>query len=178
MNPTNTPPADRAVELVRPLLGELVTPFIRWVCAALAVGYVLLGYQPLLDPTAAAFDRPIFDGVFTLADPRAWGIMFVAVAVLLAITAITGRAGLYLVAIVVATVTLAAWASTIVYTALTVPDANLTVAAVGLYVIDFTAIIGLAMSPRQLSTHDTVSIVTPGEDGNVVELRQAAATSA
>ena len=171
---------DKAIGLVTLLAGQLVTPFIRSLCAALAAGYVLLGYQPLANPAAAALNQPIFAGVFTLADPRAWGVMFLTVAVLLALTALTGRAGLYLIAITAATVTLGAWASTIFYTALTVPDAELTLAAVGLYVIDFVAIIGLAMSPRQLVTPAAESAArrNSGEDDTVVELRQRTASGA
>lgn len=173
MNAAASSTADKAVELIKPVLGELVTPFIRAVCMALTAGYVLLGWQLVTDPTAEAFDRPIFDGVFAVANPRAWGLAFLTCAILLLLTAITGRAGIYLLAIVAATVTLAAWASTIVYTAVTNPDAVLTLSAVGLYVLDFVALIGLAMSPRQLATADRPVLADLGDgSGTVVELRQ------
>lgn len=163
---------DTVLELVKPILGELVTPFIRAVCAALAVGFVFLGWQPLTDPDAAAFDRPLFDGVFQFADPRVWGAAFLVSAAGLLLTAITGRAGLYLASLVTATVTLAAWASTIIYTALTNDEAVLTLTAIGLYILDFVALVGLAMSPRQLSTVERPVIARLEDDGTVVELKQ------
>lgn len=176
MNPPPHRP-DRAIELVKPLLGELVTPFIRSVCAAISVAYVLLGWAPLLDATSGAYDRPIFDAVFRLADPRVWGAVFMVCAAALLLTAITGRAGLYLVAVVGSTIALGAWASTIIYVAIVDEQAELTLGAGGLYVLAFTALIGLAMSPRQLVTDDRVIARLEHTDDNVVELRDVTRTA-
>lgn len=170
MNAQHRP--DRAIELVKPILGELVTPFIRAVCAALAVGYLLMGWTPLTNPDSPAYARPLFDVVFAIADPRAWGAVFMLCAAGLLLTAITARAGIYLLSLVASTIALGAWASTIIYTAITSDEAILSSAGAGLFVICFVGVVGLALSPRQLANGHRVIARLEHTDDNVVELRE------
>jgi hypothetical protein len=150
---------------------ETVTVFVRVVAGILAVSMGLLGYGPSFESDSDAYQNPVFDGVFSFASPFAWGLWFFAGASLLLLTAITGRAVIYVIGAVVAGTSLAAWSSIIMATAALSEEAVLTQGAIGLYVGTFTALIGLPLSPRQLAVEKPIVAVAP-ESGEVTSLRR------
>lgn len=153
------------IELGRLIVGQTVTVFVRCVCAALAVSNVFLAWGPLFDHDATAYDNPVFDGVFTFASPQAWGIGFALSGLVILTAAISARAVVYLIGITLSTLTLGGWSALIILEAATGP-AVLTSGAIGLYVGTFTALIGLAASPRQLDVPKPLELVL-ASDTNV-----------
>lgn len=150
-------------ELVR---AQTVTTFVRVLCGALTVSMAFMAWGPLFGGRNRAYVNPVFDGVFQFASPQAWGFGFMVCSILLLLSAITARAALYAVAVIVSTVTLAGWASMVMYQAWRDPTATLTSGAYGLYIGTLTSLLGLAFSPRQLTVAKPIVAVL---DDNVVK---------
>lgn len=148
--------------------GMTITPFVRVVSACLAAAFTFMAWDPLFNPDNPAYDRPVFDAVFAFASPLAWGIGFAACVVLLLVAAISARAAIYIAGVTISAVTLIGWASMVIYRSWNSAD-SLTSAAYGLYGLSFTAIVGLAFSPRQLSMQRPIIAVI---DDNVVPMKQ------
>lgn len=143
-------------ELVR---AQTITSFVRLLCAVLSASMGFLAWGPLFNPHGPGYQNPVFDGVFTFASPAAWGFGFMICSILLLLSAITARAALYAVAVVISAVTLAGWASMIIYQAQRDPAAHLTSGAYGLYIASLTSLLGLAFSPRQLTVEKPIVAV-------------------
>lgn len=159
------------VELGRLIIGQTVTVFVRCICVALAVSNLFLAWGPLFDADSSAYDNPVFDGVFTFASPQAWGVGFALSGLILLAAAISAHAVIYLVGVTLATLILGGWSALIILEAATGP-AVLTSGAIGLYVGTFTALIGLAASPRQLDVPKPLELVLAGEVEPAVPLRR------
>lgn len=149
---------------------EQTTRFIRVLSAALAIMMATFAWDLIFRPDAKAFDNPVFDGVFDFATPMAWGVGFACSSLLLWIAAISGRAALHLLGVVVATVTLAGWSAMIMFEAWTSQEAVLTSGAVALYFGSFTSLIGLSLSPQPFEVEAVLVGVT--EDDTVIPLRR------
>jgi len=150
-----------AVRRVWELVGsEVVTLFVRGICSSIGLAFLAMSYGPLFNPANVAYDQPVFGAVFRFASPTAWGLAFMFCAMVMFLTAFTARAVIYTIAIVIGTVTTAAWATMIIYEAWRNPDAFLSSGAYGLYMFAFTSLIGLALSPRQLKVAGPVVVVT------------------
>lgn len=149
--------------------GMTITPFVRVISACLAAAFTFFAWDPLFHPNDPAYDRPVFDAVFTFASPLAWGIGFATCVVLLLVAAISARAAIYIAGITLSSVALIGWASMVIYQSWNSPD-SLTSTAYGLYGLSFTAIVGLAFSPRQLTADKPIIAVL--DDGKVVPLKQ------
>lgn len=153
-----------AVELGRLIVGHTITRFVRVICFALAVSNLFLAYGPIFDGQSTAYRQPIFDAVWRFASPTAWGIGFAAAGLILLTAAISARAIIYLIGITLASLSLALWSALIIIQATTTP-ADLTSGAIGLYIGTFTALIGLAASPRQLDVPKPLELVlSPADD--------------
>ena len=159
------------VELGRLIIGQTVTTFVRCICAALAASNLLLGWGPLFHHDGQAYANPVFRGVFRFASPMAWGIGFITCGLLLLAAAISARAIVYLIGVTLSSLTLLGWAALIILEAATT-DAVLTSGAIGLYVGTFTALIGLAASPRQLDVPRPLELVLAPADADPVPLRR------
>lgn len=161
-----------ATDLTKLVAGQTVTVFVRCICAALAVSQIFLAWGPLFDHDSRAYQNPVFDDVFRFASPQAWGIGFAFAGLVLLAAAISARAVVYLVGITVSSVTLAAWSSLIILRAVSSDEAVLTSGAIGLYVGTFTALIGLAASPRQLDVPRPLELVLDSADPRPIPLRR------
>lgn len=161
----SAPAAESAVRRIVTLLrDEQVTTYVRILAIPLATMMVWLGYQPVFEPDAPAYDRPVFRAVFAFASPQAWGVGFMVCAALMMVTALSGRLAVYAVAVALSAVTLAGWASMICYEAWWGDNgAELTSGAVGLYVGSLTAIVGLALSPHQVEAPQQIVAVVNGD---------------
>lgn len=147
--------------------GMMVTPFVRVICAILSLSYVFMAWDPLFNPNDSAYERPLFDAVFAFASPLAWGVGFAICAVTLMLAAITGRAVIYLLGILVSVTTMLAWASMIIYQSWENAEAHLTSGAYGLYTATLVGVVGLAFSPRQLNVEKPIIAVLE-DDGDAI----------
>lgn len=153
------------------LRGDLITPYLRVMCGMTGAGMVFLGWGPLLNPDGAAYDRPIFNGVRRWAAIEAWGTGFWLCAVVMLVAALSSRALVYALGVVLCSVTLAGWSAMIILEARVNPDAVLTSGAIGLYLLSFTCIVGIAFSPRQLSGEKEI-LGQISDDGSLVPMRR------
>lgn len=160
------------VELTRSAARHTVTVFVRCICAALAVSQLFLAWGPLFDADSRAYQNPVFDDAFRFASPQAWGLAFALGGLLLLAAAISARAAAYFAGIFVAGATLFAWSTMIIARAATSDEAVLTSGAIGLYVGTFTALIGLAASPRQLDVPRPLELVLDSADPRPIPLRR------
>lgn len=161
-----------ATELAKLVIGQTITVFVRCICAALAVSQIFLAWGPLFDHDSRAYQNPVFDDVFRFASPQAWGIGFALAGLVLLAAAISARAVVYLVGITLSSLTLAGWSSLIILRAVFSDEAVLTSGAIGLYVGTFTALIGLAASPRQLDVPRPLELVLDSADPRPIPLRR------
>lgn len=132
---------------------------------------ILLGWDPLLNPTDTAYDRPIFEGVRSIAPLGTWGVMFWTVGIILAVAAISGRAAIYVIGLMGALLALGGWCFAIIVQSYVDPEAHLTSGALGFYLLAGTAVLGLALSPQQIE-HESKIIGVIGADGEPVALRR------
>lgn len=159
------------IELGRLIIGHTITTFVRMLCVALAASNLFLAWGPLFDVDSRAYANPVFRGVFRFASPTAWGIGFAISGLLLLAAAVSARAIVYLAGVTLASLTLAGWSSLIILEAATT-DAVLTSGAIGLYVGTFTALIGLAASPRQLDVPRPLELVLDSTQERPIPLRR------
>ena len=149
--------------------GQVVRRYIRTMSLGVVLAFAFMGYGPLFTNHTRAYQNPVFDGVFTLALPQVWGAAFWTIGALMLIAAMTGRALLYVVALVLATAIMFGWCFGIVFQAWISEDAVLTSGALGLYVFSFSAIIGLAATPDPMELEP--EIYERDASGEVVPLR-------
>lgn len=167
------PTSDRASPIrlfVDAVKGMTITPFVRVICVALTAVYTLLAWDPLFNPNQNAYDNPVFDAARQFASMQAWGVGFAISAALLLFAAVSGRAAVYVIGIVVATAHLAGWASMIIYESWSNPNAELTSGAYALYGGTLIAVTGLAFSPRQIAVEKPIVAIL--EDNTVKPLRR------
>lgn len=169
-NGSHAPQTSVVRRVVSLLAGERVSLFVRCITAPIAVALFYFGFDPFFHPNSPAYSRPIFDGVFAAADPRTWGLLWFACGVLMTLSTLTGRAAIYVLGVFVSSLTLGAWASMIVIESRQNSEAELTSGAIGLYILAFVAIIGLAFSPTPLDVDQPIVAMT--DDDHVVHLRR------
>ena len=148
---------------------DQLTPYMRAVAAGVGAGLIALGWQPFFDPNAAAYDRPVFEGIKNFASLEAWGLGFWLPALFLLFSALSGRALTYTWGVMLGTVTLVLWAYFVIRQKVIDPDALLTSGAFGYYVLALVATVAPALSPRQLVGEKQVYGKRP--DGLLVPLR-------
>lgn len=132
------------------LKGERVTPLNRLLCLSYAFGYIWWGRGLLFQADSPAYLNPVFNGVFTAAHPSVWGLGFWCAGCLMLLAAITARGFVFLVAVVMAFGILFGWAVGVIAQSILDDDAILTSGAIGLYILSFTGLVGVAFSPRPL----------------------------
>lgn len=149
---------DRPVSAIgrvfRLMAGETITPFLRAISASVCVSMFALGWQPLLDPHAIAYQNPVFESIRAVAALPTWGIMFWVCGILLGVAAVSARAIIYLIGVVLSSVLLTGWCVLVVLEATVDADAHLTSGAIGFYILSLTAVAGMAGVPQQI-VHET-----------------------
>lgn len=154
-----------AVDLFR---GEHVTQLNRWLAFSYAIGCWIWGGSLIFLYGSRAYDNPVFDGIFTLAHPIAWGITVWLLGCIMFLTAVTARGLPFLLAIVGMFGFLLAWTSGVIAQTL-LTEATMTGGAVALYIFAFTGLAAMAFSPQPLVY--AAEIVERTDDGVVLQLR-------
>lgn len=155
-----------AIDLFR---GEHITKLNRWLALAYSVGCWIWGGSLIFMHNGRAYDNQVFDGIFTLAHPIAWGITVWMLGCIMFLTATTAKGLLFLLAIVGMFGYLLAWSGGVMAQA-ALTEATLTGGAIALYIFAFTGLAAMAFSPQPLVY--LAHIVERTEDGVVLELRE------
>lgn len=154
-----------AVELMH---GEHIVRRNRWLAFAYSLGCWIWGASLIFRYNGRAYDNPVFDGIFTLAHPIAWGIVVWALGCLMFLTAMTGRGLLLLSSIVLMFGFLVAWTAGVLSQA-ALTDATITGGVIALYIFAFTGLAAMVLSPQSLEYQ--AEILEQTDDGVVLQLR-------
>lgn len=148
---------------------EHVSRLLRGLAFAYAAAMLVWGYGLIFHNHRSIYDNPVFNGIFTIAHPTAWGVMFWLAGCLMLATAICARALLFLAAMILTVAVLLGWTGGVISQAVLSEEAELTTGAIALYMMAFTGIASMALSPRPLE-HE-VEILERTTDGVLVPLR-------
>lgn len=149
--------------------GELVSPLVRGLCLAYALGAMWWGGGLIFDSGNRAYANPVFDGLFSAAHPNVWGLAWWFAGLLMLLTALTGRAIFFLWALVATSGVLTGWVVGVVAQTIISDDAVLSSGAIALYTFAYTGIAAATLSPRPLEY--TAEILERDETGVIVPLK-------
>ena len=153
----------------RLLRGECITPLLRSLAFVYAAALSVWGIGLIFHNGRSIYDDPALDGVFTVAHPVAWGVCFWLAGCLMLATAISGRALIFLVAMIVTVAVMLGWTGGVVSQVLLSDVAELTTGTAALYMMGFTGIASMALAPKPLE-HE-VEILERTTDGVLVPLK-------
>lgn len=158
-------------ELWRRYHGKILDGYMRVILGVVALGLAVFAYDPLVNPTAPAYDSDVFLIVRRIAPLETWGMWFGLSAVLMLTAAISGRFLVYLLAMLAGASAEATWFLAVMW-ARWFADAPLTSGGIGLWIIALGSTLGAMLYPNPLAEAGELHLETVR--GEVVPIREIA----
>jgi len=154
------------LELLLEFRGRALAPFVRVMCALIALGSGVFAFDPLVNPDSAAFDQQIFEVVERVAPFQVWGVVFAAGAALAIVAAVSGRFLVYLAAMGIVASAQIAWFLAIAW-AKYVEGAALSSPGIGLWILALSLTFGTMIYPLPLAKSEEAAPQIETRSGTV-----------